>query len=90
MSDPAGGLQELQATIAERRGVRERERRRSRRRRVLLWAGRILALAVVFVLGYVIGRAIEQTPKPGGTQTRVGPIEPSTLPPVTRTVTVTP
>jgi predicted nucleic acid-binding Zn ribbon protein len=85
----AGPVDGLEATIAERRGVRERERRRSRRRRILLWVARVLALVVVFVVGFVIGKAVEQAPRPGGTQTGLQRIEPSTLPPVTRTVTVT-
>jgi len=86
MAGPAGGLE---ATIAERRGERERDRRKSRRRRILLWGARILTLVVIFFAGYVIGRAVEQAPRPGGTQTRLQRVEPSTLPPVTRTVTVT-
>lgn len=87
MADPAAGFG---ASVAERREARERDRRRSRRRRVVTWIGRLLALLVVFVAGYVIGRAVEQAPEPGGTQTRVQTLEPGTLPPVTRTVTVTP
>jgi predicted nucleic acid-binding Zn ribbon protein len=86
----AGPVDGLEATIAERRGARERERRRSRRRRILLWGARTLMLVVVFFVGYLIGRAVEEAPRPGGTQTRVQTLEPNTLPPVTRTVTVTP
>jgi hypothetical protein len=87
MADPAGGFG---ASIAERREARERDRRQSRRRKVLIWIGRVLALVVVFAAGYVVGRAVEQAPEPGGTQTRVQTLEPGTLPPVTPTVTVTP
>jgi predicted nucleic acid-binding Zn ribbon protein len=87
MAGPADGLE---ATIAERREARERERRRSRRRRILIWVARILALVVVFFVGFVIGQAVEDAPRPGGTQTRVQTLDPSTLPPVTRTVTVNP
>jgi hypothetical protein len=87
MAGPVGGLE---ATITERREARERERRRLRQRRILVWAARILALAIVFFAGLVIGRAVEQAPRPGGTQTRVQTLEPGTLPPVTRTVTVAP
>lgn len=87
MADPAGGFG---ASAAERREARERDRRQSRRRRVLTWVGRVVALVLVFVAGYVIGRAVEQAPEPGGTQTRVQTLQPGTLPPVTRTVTVTP
>jgi hypothetical protein len=86
MAGPAGGLE---TAIAERREARDRERRRARQRRALIWVGRILALAFVFVAGYVIGRAVEQAPRPGGTQTSEQRLDPSTLPPVTRTVTVT-
>lgn len=85
----AGPLDGLEPTIAERRGIRERERRRSRQRRILLWGARVLTLVVVFFVGYVIGQAVEEAPRPGGTQTRVQTLEPNTLPPVTRTVTVT-
>jgi hypothetical protein len=86
MAGPPGGLD---SAIAERRVARDRERRRARQRRALLWVGRILALAFVFLAGYVIGRAVEQAPRPGGTQTSEQRLDPSTLPPVTRTVTVT-
>jgi hypothetical protein len=86
MAGPPGGIE---TAIAERRQARDRDRRRARQRRVLLWAGRLLALALVFLAGYVIGRAVEQAPLPGGTQTRVQTLRPGTLPPVTRTVTVT-
>jgi hypothetical protein len=85
----AGSPGGLESAIAERREARDRERRRARQRRVLVWAGTIVALAVVFVGGYVIGRAVEQAPRPGGTQTVEQRLEPATLPPVTRTVTVT-
>ena len=87
MTGPVDGLE---ATIAGRRVARERERRRSRRRRILLWVARILTLVVVFIVGFVIGQAVEEAPRPGGTQTRVQTLEPNTLPPVTRTVTVNP
>jgi hypothetical protein len=86
----AGPVDGLDTTIAERRGARERERRQSRRRRILLWTVRVLTLGVVFVVGFVIGKAVEQAPRPGGTQTGIQRLDPSTLPPVTRTVTVTP
>jgi hypothetical protein len=45
--------------------------------------------AVVFFLGVALGIAVAETPPPGGTQTFVRTLEPETLPPVTRTVTVT-
>ncbi|HYY77474.1 MAG TPA: hypothetical protein VE644_14275 [Gaiellaceae bacterium] len=74
------------------RAARERERgpaRRARRSGLLTWALRLLVLAVVFLAGVVIGRALESAPRPGGTQTIVRTIEPLTVPPAERTVTVT-
>ena len=50
-----------------------------------LWA---LLIAVVFFVGLVIGRALEDAPRPGGTQTLVRTLEPSTVGPAV-TVTVT-
>ncbi|HEX2505740.1 MAG TPA: hypothetical protein VHK22_05980 [Gaiellaceae bacterium] len=78
-----------EAAIAARREARDRERRSARRRRILLWAARVFSLVLVFVVGYAIGRAVEQAPRPGGTQTIDQRLDPGTLPPVTRTVTVT-
>ena len=74
------------------RAVRTRERarvRRERRNRALVWALRLLLLAVVFFAGLAIGRALESTPRPGGDQTIVRTLEPLTVPPADRTVTVT-
>jgi hypothetical protein len=48
----------------------------------------LVVLAAVFVAGVALGRAVEGAPRPGGTQTLVRTLEPDTLPPVTRTVTV--
>lgn len=54
------------------------------------WALRLLLVVVVFLAGLVLGRAIEDAPRPGGAQTGVRTLEPSTLAPVeTLTVTVT-
>jgi hypothetical protein len=78
-----------EAAMAARREARDRKRRSARRRGILLWAARILSLVAVFAVGYVIGRALEQAPRPGGTQTIDQRLDPGTLPPVTRTVTVT-
>jgi hypothetical protein len=44
---------------------------------------------VVFWVGVALGRALEEAPRPGGTQTLIRTLEPETLPAVTRTVTVT-
>jgi hypothetical protein len=46
-------------------------------------------LALVFVAGLAIGRALESAPDPGGTQTNVRTLEPLTVEPQERTVTVT-
>jgi hypothetical protein len=49
----------------------------------------VLLLGLVFLAGLAIGKALEQAPRPGGTQTRIRTIEPETVPPAERTVTVT-
>jgi hypothetical protein len=54
-----------------------------------MWIIRLAVLAVVFLAGLAIGRAVEQAPEPGGTQTIVRTIEPLTVEPRERTVTVT-
>ena len=56
-----------------------------------LW-GPVLALlgvVVALIVGISLGRALEEGPSPGGTQTNVRTLEPQPLPPATRTVTVT-
>jgi hypothetical protein len=53
------------------------------------WILRLAVLAVVFLAGLAIGRAVEQAPEPGGTQTIVRTLEPLTVEPRERTVTVT-
>jgi hypothetical protein len=60
-------------------------RRRSLLKPALAVAGAVLALLV----GISIGRALEDGPDPGGTQTSVRTLEPQPLPPAARTVTVT-
>jgi hypothetical protein len=72
--------------------TRVRERRPPRRstgRRLAAWLVRLAVLAVVFVAGLAIGRALESAPDPGGTQTIVRTLEPLTVEPQERTVTVT-
>jgi hypothetical protein len=54
-------------------------------RPALAIAGLVLALLV----GVSIGRALDDGPNPGGTQTSVRTLEPQPLPPAARTVTVT-
>jgi hypothetical protein len=73
---------------------RRAERRRPRRRSV--WQSPLVRLALglvaalfVLLLGISVGRALEDGPEPGGTQTNVRTIEPEQLPPAARTVTVT-
>jgi hypothetical protein len=73
--------------------TRERERERRRRpspvRRIVGWILRLAVVALVFVAGLAIGRALEDAPEPGGTQTIVRTLEPLTVEPSERTVTVT-
>ncbi|HEX2044298.1 MAG TPA: hypothetical protein VHF23_01585 [Gaiellaceae bacterium] len=70
--------------------TRERGRaRRERRHRALVWVVRLLLLGLVFFAGLAVGRALESAPRPGGSQTIVRTLEPLTVPPADRTVTVT-
>ena len=68
-----------------------REPRQRRRRRNPLWgpALAVLGLIAALLLGVSIGRALEDGPSPGGTETRVRTLQPEPLPPAPRTVTVT-
>jgi hypothetical protein len=67
--------------------------RRPRRKppRDPLWrpALTLLGLVVALLVGISLGRALEDGPSPGGTQTSVRTLEPQPLPPAARTVTVT-
>ena len=54
-------------------------------KRALTVVGLVLALLV----GISLGRALDDGPSPGGTQTSVRTLEPQPLPPAARTVTVT-
>ena len=49
----------------------------------------MLGLVVALLVGISLGRALEDGPSPGGTQTNVRTLEPQPLPPAARTVTVT-
>jgi hypothetical protein len=68
----------------ERRRSERRARRDTGRRRALRWAARLLVLAVVFLAGLVIGRALEDAPRPGGEQTIVNTLRVPTEAPLTR------
>lgn len=73
--------------LSSRSHGRVRERRQARRR-ALVWTGRLVFLGLVFWLGLAIGRALEEEPRPGGTQTLVRTLQPTTVSPA-ETVTVT-
>ena len=49
----------------------------------------LLGLLAAFLVGLALGQALEDGPAPGGTQTSVRTLEPRSLPPAPRTVTVT-
>jgi hypothetical protein len=66
------------------------ERRpRPPKRKPLWWPFLALGLVVVLLLGVSLGRALEDGPSPGGTQTSVRTLKPQPLPPAARTVTIT-
>lgn len=60
-----------------------------RRRRPLVVAGAVLLVALVFLVGLSLGRALEEGPDPARTATVVRTLTPLPLPPATSTVTVT-
>jgi len=67
------------------------ERRPRRPARNPLWrllVG-VLGLVAALLLGVSLGRALEDGPSPGGTQTNIRTLKPQPLPPAARTVTVT-
>ena len=70
--------------------VSERRPPRARRRHPLLRPALIaLGLLALLLLGISIGKALEDGPSPGGTQTNVRTLNPQPLAPAERTVTVT-
>jgi hypothetical protein len=77
------------APRSRRSRERARQRRRSRGRRIAGWILRLVVVAVVFVAGLSVGRALESAPDPGPTQTIVRTLEPLTVEPEERTVTIT-
>ena len=75
--------------VSERRDRKRVAARRAGRRRAIGIAVGLAGAVLVFFAGLALGRALEQAPAPGGSQTLVRTVSPGTLPPVTRTVTVT-
>ena len=71
------------------RARRDAQRARRKRRAIALTVG-ILAAGLVFLIGLSVGRAVEDAPEPGGSQTLVRTLVPATLDPVTVTVTSAP
>ena len=71
------------------RARRQAVRARRQRRAIVITLG-LLAAGVVFLIGLSVGRAVEQAPEPGGSQTLVRTLVPATLDPVTVTVTSAP
>ena len=65
-------------------------RRPAKRRSPLLRpALTMLGILVAFVVGLALGKALEDGPDPGGTRTSVRTLQPRSLPPAPRTVTIT-
>jgi len=80
-------------TVGAPRSARARERDRQRRpsagRRIVGWIVRLAVIAAVFVAGLAVGKALEDAPSPGRSQTNIRTLEPLTIEPRERTVTVT-
>jgi hypothetical protein len=69
-----------------------RGRSADRRRRRRAWTRGLAAAALLglaFFAGLAVGKAVEDGPDPGGAQTLVRTLEPVTVAPRARTVTVT-
>jgi hypothetical protein len=62
---------------------------RKRRRRIGPWVLRVVALAVVLLIGIALGQAFDDSSAPSGTETSVRTLEPGTQSVQTVTVTVT-
>lgn len=69
--------------------VQRRPPRRRQQSPLVRPAIALLGLFAALLLGISIGRALEDGPDPGGTQTNVRTLNPQPLPPAARTVTVT-
>ena len=69
--------------------ARERRPRKPPRNPLLRPALILLGLVLAFLVGISLGRALEDGPSPGGTQTNVRTLEPQPLPPAAKTVTIT-
>jgi hypothetical protein len=77
------------ARAPERRPRSSRRPVRRDRSRRLAWAVGAVALIIAFGVGVAVGSALEEAPRPGGTQTLVRTLVPTTVGPAERTVTVT-
>ena len=69
--------------------VSERRPRPSKRNPLWRPLLAVLGLVAALLLGISLGRALEDGPSPGGTQTNIRTLKPQPLPPAPRTVTVT-
>ena len=69
--------------------VPERRPRPPKRKPLLRPALVVLGLLAALLIGVSLGRALEDGPSPGGTQTSVRTLNPQPLPPAASTVTVT-
>ena len=70
--------------------VRRRRPQRRRRSGLFRWVAILLAIALVFLGGIGLGEALNDNPKPGGTQTLIRTLHAQSLVPVVQsTVTVT-
>ena len=67
----------------------DRRPRRSKRHPLSRPALAALGLVAALLLGISLGRALEDGPSPGGTQTSIRTLKPQPLPPAAKTVTVT-
>ena len=74
---------------AERRPRRRSARRPTGRSPVVRLVLGLAAAVLLLLVGISVGRALEDGPAPGGTQTNIRTLQPEQLPPAARTVTVT-